>query len=44
MDMASEPSDMDEYHEASSEVEGMPPNLYLLSDPTMAVNVPVTQV
>ena len=40
-----ESSEMDEdYQEASSEVEGMPPALYLLSDPTVAVNIPQTQV
>ena len=40
----SEASDMDDFQEASSEVEGIPPRLHLLSDPAIAVNVPVTQV
>lgn len=44
MDVNSETSDMDDYQEASSEAEGMPPRLHLLSDPTTAINVPVTQV
>ena len=44
MDLASEASDMDDYQGASSEAEGMPPRLHLLSDPTTAINVPVTQV
>ena len=40
----SEASDMEEYQEASSEAEGMPPRLHLLSDPSTAINIPVTQV
>ena len=37
--------EMDEdYQEASSEIEGMPPALYLLADPAVAVNIPQTQV
>lgn len=37
-------TDMDDFQEASSEVDGVPPSLHLLADPTIPVRVPVTQV
>lgn len=36
--------DMEDFQEASSQVDGVPPSLYLLVDPTVAINVPDTQV
>ena len=37
-------TDMDDFQEASSEVDGVPPSLHLLADPTIPVLVPATQV
>ena len=37
-------TDMDDFQEASSEVEGVPPSLHLLADPTIPVLIPTTQV
>lgn len=37
-------TDMDDFQEASSEVDGVPPSLHLLADPTIPVLVPITQV
>ena len=39
-----ESADMDEYEEASSEVEGIPPAMHLLADPTVPLHIPETQV
>lgn len=36
--------DMEDYQEASSQVDGVPPSLYLLADPTIPVHLPDTQV
>ena len=37
-------ADMEEYQEASSEVDGIPPPLHLLADPTVPISIPQTQV
>ena len=37
-------TDMDDFQEASSEVDGVPPSLHLLADPTIAIHIPITQV
>ena len=37
-------TEMDDFQEASSEVDGVPPSLYLLADPTIPVLIPTTQV
>ncbi len=39
-----ESPDMDEYQEASSEVDGIPPALHLLANPTVPITIPETQV
>ncbi len=36
--------DMEDFQEASSEVDGIPPALHLLADPTIPINIPETQV
>ena len=36
--------DMEDFQEASSEVDGIPPTLHLLADPTIPINIPETQV
>ena len=39
-----ESTDMDDFQEASSEVDGIPPGLRLLADPGVPIQVPETQV
>ena len=39
-----ESADMDDFQEASSEVDGIPPGLHLLADPSVLIHVPHTQV
>ena len=36
--------DMEDFQEASSQVDGVPPSLYLLADPTIPIQIPDTQV
>lgn len=36
--------DMEDFQEASSQVDGVPPSLYLLAHPAVPINVPDTQV
>ena len=36
--------DMEDFQEASSEVDGIPPALHLLADPAIPINIPETQV
>ena len=37
-------TDMDDFQEAFSEVDGVPPSFHLLADPTTPVLIPTTQV
>lgn len=37
-------TDLDDFQEASSEVDGVPPSFNLLADPTTPVLIPTTQV
>ena len=39
-----ESADMDDFQEASSEVDGVPPGLHLLANPHLLIQVPDTQV